>query len=59
MSLRLCIFKKLQERQVLLPLAPQSESQGIRKLAREGDNLGLTEVVFKKILCKKGKNVEN
>ena len=58
-SLRLCISKKLQEMQVLLALAPQSESQGIRKLAREWDNLGLTEVVFKKILCKKGKNVEN
>ena len=59
MGLRLHISKKLQDRQVLLALAPQSESQGIRKLAREGDNLGLTEVVFKKILCKKGKNVEN
>ena len=33
MNLRLCISKKLQEIEVLLALAPQSESQGIRKQA--------------------------
>ena len=54
-SLRLCISKKLQERQVLLALTPQSETQGIRKPAREGDDLGVKGAVFKKILCKKGK----
>ena len=54
-SLRLCISKKLQERQVLLALTPQSESQGIRKPGGEGDNLGVKGVVFKKILYKKGK----
>ena len=32
-NLRLCISKKLQEIEVLLALAPQSESQGIRKQA--------------------------
>ena len=55
MSLRLCISKKLQERQVLLALAPQSESQGIKKPAGEGDYLGVKGAVFKKILHKKGK----
>ena len=55
MSLRLHISKKLQERQVLLTLTPQSESQGIRKPAGEGDNLGVKGEVLKKILCKKGK----
>ena len=59
MSLTLHISKKLQERQVLLTLAPQSESQGIRKPAGEGDNLGVRGAVFKKVLCKKGKNVGN
>ena len=59
MSLRLRISKKLQERQVLLTLAPQSESQGIRKPAGEGDNLGVKGAVFKKILHKKGKKVGN
>ena len=54
-SLRLCISKKLQERQVLLALTPQSETQGIRKPARKGDDLGVKGAVFKKILCKKGK----
>ena len=54
-SLRLCISKKLQERQVLLALAPQSESQGIKKPAGEGDYLGVKGAVFKKILHKKGK----
>ena len=58
-NLRLCISKKLQEIQVLLALAPQSESQGIRKPEVEGDNLGVRGAVFKKILCKKGKNVGN
>ena len=58
-SLRLCISKKLQERQVLLTLAPQSESQGIRKPAGGGDNLGVKGAVFKKILHKKGKKVGN
>ena len=55
MSLRLCISKKLQERQVLLTLAPQSASQGIREPGGEGDNLGVKGAVLKKILCKKGK----
>ena len=54
-SLRLCISKKLQERQVLLALTPQSESQGIRKPGGEGDNMGVKGAVLKKILCKKGK----
>ena len=36
MGLKLCISKKLQEMQVLLALAPQSESQGMRKPAGEG-----------------------
>ena len=36
MGLRLCISKKLQEMQVLLTLAPESKSQGIRKLTGEG-----------------------
>ena len=49
-SLRLCISKKLQETQVLLALAPQSESQGVRKPAGEGDYLGVKGAVFKKIL---------
>ena len=43
MGLRLCISKKLQGVQVLLALAPQSESQGIRKLAgqsRQAQNEG-------------------
>ena len=40
MSLRLCISKELQEMQVLLALAPQSESQGIRKLVGEGGQSG-------------------
>ena len=39
-SLTLRISKKLQERQVLLTLAPQSESQGIRKPAGEGGQSG-------------------
>ena len=55
MSLRLCISKKLQDRQVLLALAPQSESQGIRKPAGDGDNLGVKGAIFKKILHKKRK----
>ena len=38
--LRLGISKKLQEMQVLLTLAPQSESQGIRKPAGEGGQSG-------------------
>ena len=59
MGLRLHISKKLQDRQVLLALAPQSESQGIRKPEVEGDNLGVRGAVFKKVLCKKGKNVGN
>ena len=54
-SLRLCISKKLQERQVLLALTPQSETQGIRKPARKGDDLGVKGAVFKKILHKKEK----
>ena len=53
MSLRLCVSKKLQEMQVLLALAPQSESQGIKKPAGEGDYLGVKGAVFKKILHKK------
>ena len=40
MRLRLCISKKLQEMQALLTLAPQSESQGIRKPAGEGGQSG-------------------
>ena len=59
MGLRLCISKKLQERQVLLTLAPQSASQGIREPGGEGDNLGVKGAVFKKILHKKGKKVGN
>ena len=55
MGLRLYISKKLQERQVLLALAPQSELQGIRKPVGEEDNLGVRGKVFKKILCKKVK----
>ena len=54
-DLRLYISKKLQERQMLLALAPLSESQGIRKPAGEGDNLGGRGAGFKKILCKKRK----
>ena len=50
MGLRLCISKKLQEMQVLLALAPQSESHGIKKPAGEGDYLGVKGAVFKKIL---------
>ena len=39
-NLRLCISKKFQEMQVLLALATQSESQGIRKQAGEGEQAG-------------------
>ena len=46
MSLRLCISKKLQEMQVLLALAPQSESQGIRKPAGEVGQSGSEERGF-------------
>ena len=54
-SLRLCISKKLQERQVLLALAPPSESQGTRSQQENRGNLGVRGAVFKKILHKKGK----
>ena len=44
---------------MLLALAPQFESQGIRKQQGKGDNLGVRRVAFKKILGKKGENVRN
>ena len=39
---------------MLLALAPQFESQGIRNQQGKGDNLGVRRVAFKKILCIKG-----
>ena len=55
MSLRLCISKKLQERQVLLALASPSESEGRRSQQENGGSLGVRGAVFKKILHKKEK----
>ena len=54
-SLRLCISKKLQERQVLLALASPSESEGRRSQQENGGSLGVRGAVFKKILHKKRK----
>ena len=54
-SLRLCISKKLQERQVLLALASPSESEGRRSQQENGGSLGVRGAVFKKILHKKEK----
>lgn len=42
-NLRLCVSKKLQEMQVMLALAIQSESQGIRKLGKEVGQAGSEE----------------
>ena len=53
------ISKKLQEMQVLLTLAPQSESQGIKKSVGQREQAQSEGGVSKKTLCKKRENIGN